>query len=91
MFTLGVNAEITNGGRSSLQGGLDKFNINVLDGKYGIIENTFIQKSFDKKNISFFVKEYVLFGERFSKSFLGNMNYSVPVKYVPNRLLNLIK
>ncbi len=91
VFSVGVCAEMPLTGGFTLQGGLDKFNINVLDGKYGIIENTFIQKSFDKKNISFFVKDYVLFGEIFSKSFLGNMNYSVPVKYVPNRLLNLIK
>lgn len=39
----------------------------------------------------YILDDYVLFGESFSKSFLGNMNYSVPVKYVPNRLLNLIK
>lgn len=38
----------------------------------------------------YILDDYVLFGERFSKSFLGNINYSMPVFNVPNRLLNLI-
>lgn len=64
---------------------LETFSKKIRSGIYGDNENNIAST-----NIIRFSLDYMKEGYKFSNHYLGNINYSMPVFNVPNRLLNLI-
>ena len=91
VFSVGVCAEMPLTGGFTLQGGLDIFSNYVNNGKYGMVKDNFVNQAYDSQKINIISNDYIKFGNIFSKSFPGNKNYSVPVLFLPNRFLNIIK
>jgi len=64
---------------------IETFSKKIGSGIYGNNENNIISN-----NIIQFSMDYMKEGNNFSNHYLGNINYSMPIFNVPNRLLNLI-